>query len=534
MNGFQIGRVDPGLSEERTEFFDRVPGKFLVALWLFATALTWCVIRSHYVNWGEDGLGDEAVPLILRALVMLAMLAPVSVLIWKDSRIAWLSGLSIAIGMVPLLPLLPFIRDYTHLVVIIWALVIARTLVKRIPLSSVPLFAACFFLYIGACILSAGVNFILFHNVWQLKVSVSYLILFGAFATLMFAVVVAPSDAEMRFDGLLDGFVWGVAGQTLIAMVAVPLIFILPFTNGNDTIFGLGYYDKFKSTFSGPVALGMFFLMSVPLLLLWTDRKAIVAWPAGFSSWPKERAAWVVIGYFQLMPWFMMATGSRTARVTFAGTLVLLLAMARTRFVVALMLPSTITAYLVGFYYQSLPAAINRFVSNDVDPSRNLSDRFFSVPERTELVKETVNAMNSAPPGLDLIGFGPGVGGYRVSGFPAPHNLLMNIWVETGALGAIAIVCFYVVLVWGLVRHARPARETTFPALLLLIAALSFALTNIVYNPMYWGLSMMTLLITVSAVVAFDAKSGSRIGLDQSNRKMAWSGKTSLMVREAD
>jgi hypothetical protein len=502
-NSFSIGS-GAAVAPEFRSLFDRASGKLLVAGWLFATALMWCFIRSHYDDWGKDGLSDEVVPLALRALVMLAMLAPMLLLTRNQSRLFWLAGLSCSLGTVPLLPLLPFLRDYTHLTILILSITIGRSLFRLVPLSSVPPFAAFFLSYIAFCIFSLIANFGLFGNVWQLKVGIAYLILFGAFALVIYAVSVAPAKAEPRFDNMLDGFVWGVAGQTLVALVAIPALFYVPFSIGNDTVFGIGYYDKYKSSFSGPVSLGMYFVISVPLLLLWAHRKAVLDLSNRGLMWPKVPAGWLVLVYLQLMPWFMMATGSRTARVTFVVTILALLVIPRTRLVVTLMLPSTIVANIVSFFYQSLPAAVARIVSNDVDPSRNMSDRFFSVQDRSELVKETLVTMSNAPRGLDMIGFGPGTGGYRISGFPEPHNFLMNQWTETGILGIVSLVFFFAALVWGLLRQAPRARQSSFSVWLLLVALLSFAPASLSYNPSYWGISMGLVLIVSTAVVAFN------------------------------
>ncbi|MBK5957164.1 hypothetical protein CCR97_02940 [Rhodoplanes elegans] len=507
------GSGTSGVLEEPLSLFDRAPGKLLVVGGLFATAVAWCFIRSHYDDWGTDGLSDSAVPLPLRALVMLAMLVPALLLFGKESRLAWLAGLSASLGTVPLLPLLPFLRDYTHLVMIVWLIAVGPSMFRRVSIEGVPPFAAFLLVYVAICVVSTTANYVMFGNVWQLKVGVAYLILFGAFALLICAIAVAPGKAEMRFDNLLDGFVWGVAGQTLVALVAVPALFYVPFTIGNDTVYGIGYYDKYKSTFSGPVSLGMYFVMSVPLLLLWAHRRDALDLSARALARPRDVAGWVVLVYLQLMPWLMMATGSRTARVTFVLTLLMLLAIPRTRKGTVMMLPSTIAAYSVSFFYQSLPAAVYRFVSSDVDPSRDLSNRFFAVQDRTELAKETISTMVNAPHGLDMLGFGPGTGGYRLSGFPEPHNFLMNQWAETGVLGIIALTCFFVALIWGLLQHAPATRQWSCPAGLLLVTLLSFAPANLTYNPSYWGVSMSMVLIMSAAVVAFDQREPPPVGL---------------------
>jgi O-antigen ligase len=481
--------LDLTFSSERVDFFDQLLGKAILSVCLFGTVLIWCCIRSYYVNEGREGLSDSVVPLGIKILVTLGLVVPALIAIRKDSQVAWFAGLSGAIGTVPLLPLLPFLREYTHIIVLLWGFTLSASFFARIVPNRVPIFAQCFMLYVATCALSATINFVIFENIWQLKVGVAFLILFGAFVILMLGVVVEPAQAELRFDSLLDGFVWGAFGQAVVALAAIPLLVCLPFSEGNDTVFGLGYYDKYKSTFSGPVSLGMFFVISMPLVLLWMQRK--------------DRASWIATGYFQLMPWFMMATGSRTARIVAVGTFGMLLARPKTRRPMLVVLPSAILAYWVAFKYQSLPAAIFKLLGRNVDPSRDLSDRFFVVTDRIEFIKETIAQMSNAPLILKLLGFGPGTGGYRVSRFPSPHNMFMNQWVETGIIGLLALVAFLVTLAWALWRHARADQRDLQSAWLLLIALFSFAAVCATYAPTYWGYTMVVLLVSISAATAF-------------------------------
>ncbi|MFT4276112.1 MAG: hypothetical protein QM576_07110 [Rhodopseudomonas sp.] len=225
--------IDAGTSEMlqgRTSLWDRKSGKLLLVGWLFAAAVAWCFLRSHYDNWGKDGVGDTAVPVGLRAVVALALLAPVTLLIGKDSRLAWLTGLSVSLGTLPSLPLFPFLRDYTHLVILVWLLASWRSLWLRISLQRMPLFVFIFIGYTAVCAISAVVNFAIFHNTWQIKVGAAYLILFGAFAAMLYVLAAEPDKAEARLDNLLDGFIWGGGGQVVIALVAVPLIFVFPYS----------------------------------------------------------------------------------------------------------------------------------------------------------------------------------------------------------------------------------------------------------------------------------------------------------------
>jgi hypothetical protein len=494
--------IDAGSSETlraTSSIWGRPSGKLLITAWLFVTAVAWCVLRSHFDNWGKHDAGDTAVPISLRAILALAFLTPALLMSVRGTRLAWLTGLSVSLGTLPSLPFFPYLRDYTHLVMFVWLLASVRSLFHRVSLQRIPLFVLMFWSYIAICSISAAANFAIFHSIWQVKVGISYLILFGAFGAMMSALTAEPEQAEARIDNLLDGFIWGVGGQVVLALVVIPLIFAIPYSEGNDTIFGFSYYDRYKSTFSGPVAASMLFIVSVPFLFLWAHRRNLNLF-APFQSRPKVLGFWLASAYLQLMPWLVMATGSRTARVAFVGTFLVLLVIKKTRGAMLAMLPSTAVAYFVAFYYQSLPAAVERLFTPDANPSMNLSDRFFAVPDRVQFAGETVSAMMGAPGWVKLVGFGPGTGGYRLSGFPEPHNFLMNQWAETGLLGVATLVAFFTAITWGIMKHVIARQGRQFPSLLLLLALISFSAANLTYNPAYWGISMYMALIMSAAV----------------------------------
>lgn len=476
-------------SSEAQDILESDLVKFILAAFLFLVMLAWCSVRSHYLGGGRDDVGDNLVPIWIRACVLVALTIPVLVALKQDRQLSWLVGLSAAVGSVPLLPLLPFLRDYTHLAVLAWLLVVPPAFLQRVPISHVPMFIALYAAYIATCVLSAVMNYVHLHNIWQIKVGGAFLILFGGFGYVMAAIVGQPLRAEARFRSLLDGFVWGAFAQAAIAVVALPLLLLSPFTFGNDTIFGLAYFDKYKSTFSGPVSLGIFFVISVPLVLIWMD--------------VKERSSWLAKLYLQFAPWIMMATGSRTARIAEIGMIGMLLLLPKSRMRTLAFLPSALVAYIVGFHYQALPPAIFRFFSTDVDPSRDMSDRFFVVTDRIEFTKETIAEMAKESVFVKLFGLGPGTGGYRTSGFPSPHNMLLNQWAETGFIGTLLLVGFMLLLIWGLTKYSLSRSPDADQGWILLIAIASFAAVNATYAPHFWGYVMVLLLLASTKIVAF-------------------------------
>jgi hypothetical protein len=473
-----------------------IGGKALLASYVICVGLAWCIIRSHYLGDGMLSEAGTGVPVAMRVLIFLALIVPTVFVLRKDTLTAWFVGLSVAGGTVPSLPLLPFFQDYTHVVVILWAVILSFTPLKEKSDRPLPLFILCFIFFMIICAISWAVNFWKLGNVWQAKIGIVYLVQYGALAVILYSVATRKDEVRSRFHALLDGFVWGAFGQALLSLIGVSLLFYLPYAQGNDTIFGLSYYDRFKSTFHGPVALGMFFLSSLPLVLLWMHRRG--------SGGMTRSSGWIAMVYCQLLPWFMMATGSRTARVMSVATMGMLLATPKTRRAALILLPSTFLAYYLGFTYQSAPSAVSSFLGNKESLSNNLAGRFFEVSDRLELTMEAFTAIKDSTLMAKLIGFGPGTGGYRISGFPEPHNMIFNEIAQTGVLGFTAMLCFLLAIALPLLRQAsvrpwQPAKVEqpgSITAWLLLVTLVTFESVNGTYDPAHWGLTMFIVLLT--------------------------------------
>src|SRR4051812_13154022 len=101
------GGFNVSLISERRNLFGRPLGKCILTVCLLGVAVVWCCVRSYYGDGGKEGLGDAVVPIAIRVLVMLALVVPTLVAVFRGCEVAWLVGMSGAIGTVPLLPLLP-------------------------------------------------------------------------------------------------------------------------------------------------------------------------------------------------------------------------------------------------------------------------------------------------------------------------------------------------------------------------------------------------------------------------------------------
>ncbi|KPK68208.1 MAG: hypothetical protein AMJ84_11575 [Acidithiobacillales bacterium SM23_46] len=357
---------------------------------------------------------------------------------------------------------------------------------------------------------------------WELKVGVGELILYTAFG-----LVIAGLAAD-RISGsgspavtLIDGFAWAAIAQLLIAPVAITLAIVSPLVPGNDTLFGMGYWDRVKVTFSGPDPAGVFFAASIPLLVWWASRQRVQI----------PRMAAMI--YLQLAPWFLIASGSRTGRIAMLVAVGACLFRRSFRPWILKLLPSLLVAFLIGFFYQSFPTALKAFglavsgvlhsvLSSDVvnsifgsdadigaQTARDLSGmslrgHFFQDSERWRLISETWEFFSAAPFWRQLIGFGVGVGGYRLANYPTSHNFF-DLVIETGLIGVTVFAAFVAVVVFRLARMARLAvNETQEPdvAFAILIGLIAATLVAATYEIQTWGIVMAIYAMAIAAIHA--------------------------------
>ncbi|MDA9508825.1 hypothetical protein XI09_30135 [Bradyrhizobium sp. CCBAU 11386] len=497
--------------------------KLGLTVWLFFVSVSWAAVRSGFVvrsTFGE--ILENAVPLWIR-LAFFAAFAVSSVLFFllRKDRF-WLLGLGSTVGVLPELPTIPFVRDNAHFLIILSAAAVLLYWTTFRLKERAPGFARIYTAYLVVCAASTLVNFLLFQSVWQLKVGLSFLLFFSMLAILILEV---SSDGKGRWEvvnGLVDGLAWGAVGQCVIAVFALPLLFILPFEQGNDTVFGLAFYDRYKSTMPGPVNLGMFFVAVMPVVLLWMRRG---------SSPIKTRVGWI---YLQLAPWVVVITGSRTARVVMIGILLSLFLKATTRKNALLILPSTVVAFYLGFYFESFPAAIRALLGDADAATLSIKGRFFDVSDRSGLIQSAIEALpvlgqNSIkvaaslyasesassfqvpplagllPPQLllvlnSLFGYGAGVGGYVRSGFPSPHTTILNLLIDTGILGFVFCCTFFIWLALRLfVRSFSRSDPNAITIWLCLLCYGAASVANGTYVPQWWGYYSVILVLASAA-----------------------------------
>jgi hypothetical protein len=515
---------------------DTPPGirtKVALSIWVFSSSIAWGAVRSAFLDQGSAELPVTGIPLWIRIAFFLLLALPAIGCLFHRQSFFWLLGLSGAVGVLPELPLVPFLRDYAHLVIVAGAVIVVGAismgagLTRSRFLEGTPGFVRVYLAYIAACAVSIFLNWILFENIWPLKVGISFLILFGCFAAVIVATTRPAWRARIDVVEIIDGFSWGALAQCAIAFVGVPLLFTIPYSQGNDTIFGLGFYDRYKSTFPGPVNLGMFSIVAVPL---------VVAWMRGSAA----KSAWGWI-YLQCAPWLVVISGSRTARLVVIAAIVALFVKAETRFKALMMLPSTIVAFYLGFYYNSFPAAVRAAFGDSYSASQSLKGHFFDLENRTGLVSSAIDALpfNASGHGIlttimrertlgsklpvwlleginSVLGYGAGVGGYAQSGFPTAHTMLLNLLIDSGILGLVLFVVFIAWLSLRLtIRSFRASDRDSLTTWLCLIALASAMVANGTYVPQLWGFYLVTIILACAAAVGGDHSARSRAPADR-------------------
>jgi hypothetical protein len=220
-------------------------------------------------------------------------------------------------------------------------------------------------------------------------------------------------------------------------------------------------------------------------------------------------------------------SGSRTARLVVIAAIVALFVKAETRFKALMMLPSTIVAFYLGFYFNSFPAAVRAAFGDSYSASQSLKGHFFDLENRTGLVSSAIDALpfNTAGHGIlsaimrdgvpgsklpvwsveginSVLGYGAGVGGYAQSGFPSAHTMLLNLLIDSGILGLVLLIVFIALLSLRLlVCSFRASDKHSLTIWLCLIALVSAVIANGTYVPQLWGFYLVTIILACAAAV---------------------------------
>jgi hypothetical protein len=254
--------------------------------------------------------------------------------------------------------------------------------------------------------------------------------------------------ASQMLRGLLD------AAQIccLLGVATIVLLLIVPYSagvhgDGQDTYWGLGYYDRLKLMFDGPGIASVYFVVVMNFgIYALSDRNELIAgWARG--EWVRRSLYFLVL----VSPWLIVASGSRIGRITLALSVLVGCLSRPVRRASLILLPSAIVALALAADFQSFPSSIryaSGLVSQNFDDTATmeklrLKDRFFEPEERVDLAASALLAFRESPLLNKAIGMGYGVSGFRESTYSSPHNELMNLVTEVGVPGFLAYIVFW-------------------------------------------------------------------------------------------
>jgi hypothetical protein len=417
----------------------------LVLCGLFAVFLVLGVLRS--MGWsltvGEGISGGVtwvayALLLVLCALFIWAVQAP--------ERATYLLGGSAAFGVFPAVPKLPFLQDVTHVMLILFLVSNWRYLrLWREIWTPVDPRLAGYLVFLLVAVVSVAVNFLQRGDVWQLKVGLSGLLLLGIFLMVLCVMVVSP--APTIFKQLRNGFLDSAQIAAAFGCVALVLLVVTPYStgltgDGQDTLWGFGYFDRLKLMFDGPGIAAIFFVGAMSFAL-----HALIEHDSAISAWSRARLLFLVMA----SPWLIVATGSRVGKIALVILILTMLLSKSGRRAWLIVLPTTFAALLIALDFQSFPSALKFNLGHiypefsDINDLNNLrlADRFFALEQRGELMSHAIFELRKASFLNQMFGMGYGVSGYSASLYPAPHNQFLGLVVEVGVLGFVSFFLFW-------------------------------------------------------------------------------------------
>ncbi len=197
-------------------------------------------------------------------------------LIWivSHTRSAiYLFGASPALGILPEFPGLPFLREFSHLMVFISLIAFYRARSKTeftYWRANQPLLAYASFWVVS--LIGVILNFFLLGSFWQFKLGVSALFMVGAYLAMLSLLADGSVSQKITFDRMLDGFIHSTLILAVIGLIVTSLLFLIPYSTGtnglgNNTIYGLGYFDRMQLLFPGPVYAGIYFAIAICLVI---------------------------------------------------------------------------------------------------------------------------------------------------------------------------------------------------------------------------------------------------------------------------
>lgn len=439
------------------------------------------------------------------------ILAPLIWIVAFPLSAFYLLGASPALGMLPEFPGLPFLREFSHLMVFVILIAVYKARSKVVftyLLANKSLLAFASFLVVS--LIGVIFNFFLYGSLWQLKLGVSGLIIAVAYLVMLILLKDGGIVEKMAFDRMLEGFIHSALILAGIGFIVTALLFLIPYSTGtngigNDTIYGLGYYDRMQLLFPGPVYAGIYFVTAMGLVIY----RLVI----------EKKVARIFIFFLLIAPWLIMATGSRSAKLALILMLLVCLINPSSRKITIYTLPSALAALVIGFYFQSLPRAMIYFIGQiqdshpfligflgiaKVDPVMlewmSMRGKFFQDAERYSLIKNSLEFFFNSSILQKLLGNGLGTAGFTTSEIPSPHFTFLNLIVETGLIGATLYNLWLYQLVSGLWRVRTDLKKMYNTSLLLLTTCFA---CQIIFSLTYEISTLGSMLVMLAMLFAF-------------------------------
>jgi hypothetical protein len=223
-------------------------------------------------------------------------------------------GASVALGALPEISKLYFLKDVTHLALFVFVVAHWRSanVVQQSRLMADIRLKSCV-LFLILAVVSVGLNFFLRGDVWQLKVG---LLSLGTLAGLLVTMcVIFANQIQRIFRYLYKGFLESAQIAASLGVVAVVLLLVTSYStgvvgDGKNTLWGLGYFDRFTLLFDGPSVAACYFVVAMSFAICELSKHA-----GDEKKWSRAGFLFLV----QISPWLIVASGSRVGKIVLLG-----------------------------------------------------------------------------------------------------------------------------------------------------------------------------------------------------------------------
>lgn len=413
----------------------------LASLVAMGVYLAWSIARSFWVEQsaGDPPIGPDWIPFEKSFLFLVPLIFIAIVAMRCPGDGIWFMMATSILMIPPVIPHVPFIREYGHLV--IWVFIIslafhhirlfvtptthARNGIGFAWLRDADLAVIGTGLFLIQGVVSLLLNQMIAPNLLMAKLGISELLLYLSYLALLVWFTETTRRQWMTYRPIMGGLIFAASAAVVLGVFGCVAIYFNGVVPGNDTAFGFGYWDRLKTTFSGPDHAGIFYAAAITVFLHFgamagTTRRAAYLW------------ALVALATIAVL---IIATGSRSARLIALLPLAVGLIYRPYRRATLIVLPVYAAAYYFGFYFRSLNGLFNVFIVDGSLAYQNIKQYFWNDPERLRLAKEAVELLLESSVLQLLLGFGPGVAGYTQLNYPSPHLTVLDIVVEQGLIG---------------------------------------------------------------------------------------------------